>query len=313
MAALASPARTRLPDESEYFGKSEVSQAQNSENQNNGFDQQGGARLKAGITRRACSFRRLDFSRGSPGMRPGALTRPARGLGPQPLDLASWQGDADLSDPFEFDPVDRLGVEAREVDLRFGLAALDGFQITLSGRQPDRRFLAVEVRRRMALFFVDHNNVAAFVFRQHGIAHHFKGDGFLRDGEGQLDFAEALRRHLLVFRFDDRPCADASHDRHRIQLEILDDGRNLRGLDQADFGQYLGNRAGADAHGHCQTTLGLARLFKSPLDHSDIQHATIFLNFRKEINSDFPKLDLTLISEYQKLTAWSRQQPSSRN
>src|SRR5260370_34561117 len=97
----------------------------------------------------------------------------------------------------------------------------------------------------------------------------------------------------MVFGLDDRPCADTSHDRHRIQLEILDDGRNLRSLDQADFGQYLGNRAGADAHGHSQTTLGLARLFKSPFDHSDIQHATIFLNFIKEIISDFPKLDLT--------------------
>ena len=43
-------------------------------------------------------------------------------------------------------------------------------------------------------------------------------------------------------------------------------------LDQADFGQDLGNRARADAHRRCQTALGLARLLESPLDHPDIQH-----------------------------------------
>src|SRR5713101_1096272 len=303
----------RLLGRSKYFGKSEISQVQNSENRNNGFGQQDRARLEAGIARRAGSFRRLHFSRGGPGMRPGALARPARGLGPQPLDLASWQGDADLPDPFEFDPVDRLGVEAREVDQRGGFSPLDRLQITLAGLQPDCGLFPVEARRRMALFPVDHDNVAVFVFRQHGIADDFKGDGLLRDREGQLDLAQPFRRHLFMFGLDDCPGADAAHDRHRIQLEVIDDGRNFRGFDQASFGQDLGNRARADAHRRRQTALGLARLFKSPLDHSDIQHATIFLNFRKEINSDFPKLDLNLISEYQKLTEWSRQQPSSRN
>ena len=49
-------------------------------------------------------------------MRPGALARAGYGLGPQPLDLASWQGDADFPDSFQLHPVDGLGVEAREVD-----------------------------------------------------------------------------------------------------------------------------------------------------------------------------------------------------
>src|SRR5260370_8086629 len=102
--ALALPARTRLRDEGKYFGKSEVSQVLSSENQNNGFDQQDRTRLRAGIARRAGSFLHLDFSRGSPVMRPGALARPARGLGPQPFDLASWTGDADPSAPFSFAP-----------------------------------------------------------------------------------------------------------------------------------------------------------------------------------------------------------------
>src|SRR5450759_1371232 len=51
----------------------------------------------------------------------------------------------------------------------------------------------------------------------------------------------------------------------------FDDRGNFRRLDQADFGQYLGNRARADAHRRCQAALGLARLLKSALNHPDIQ------------------------------------------
>src|ERR1700682_5788065 len=248
----------------------------------------------------AGSFRRLDFPWMNPDLRPGTLARAGGGFGPQAFDLAPWQGDADLPDPFQLHPVDRLGVEAREVDQRGGFAPLDRLQIALAGLQPDRGLFPVEARRRMALFPVDHDNVAVFVFRQHGIADDFKGDGLLRYREGQLDLAQALRRHLFMFGLDDRPGADAAHDRHRIQLEVIDDRRNFRGFDQARFGQDLGNRARADAHRRRQTALGLARFLKAPLYHLDIQHAAIFLNFRKEINSDFPKSTLTFISEYQK-------------
>src|SRR5712675_1955656 len=85
------------------------------------------------------------------------------------------------------------------------------------------------------------------------------------------------------------PSADTAHDRHRIELEVIDNGGNFRGFDQAHFGQDLGNRARANAHRRCQTALGLARLLKAPLYHLDIQHAAMFLNFGKESNADFPK------------------------
>jgi hypothetical protein len=233
-------------------------------------------------------------------MRPGTLARAGGGFGPQAFDLAPWQGDADLPDPFQLYPVDRLGVEAREVDQRGGLSPLDRLQIALAGLQPDRGLFPVEARRRMALFPVDHDDVAVLVLRQHGVADDFKGDGLLRDREGQLDLAQPLRRHLFMFGLDDGPGADTAHDRHRIQLEVIDDERNFRGFDQARFGQDLGNRTRADAHRRCQTALGLARLLKAPLYHLDIQHAAIFLNFRKEINPDFPK-STAFISAYQKL------------
>src|ERR1700688_4939212 len=42
------------------------------------------------------------------------LARARRRLGAQPLDLAPRQGNADLPDPFQFYPNDRLGVETGE-------------------------------------------------------------------------------------------------------------------------------------------------------------------------------------------------------
>src|ERR1700730_2639833 len=237
-------------------------------------------------------------------MRPGTLARAGGGFGPQAFDLAPWQGDADLSDPFQLHPDDRLGVEAREVDQSGGFSPLDGFQITLAGLQPDRGLFAVEAGNGVAQLVVDHNNVAVFVFRQHGIAGDLKGDGFFSDRERQFDGAETFRRHLLVLRFDAGAGADAAHHRHRIQFEIIDDGLDFRRLDQAGVGQYFGHRARANAHRGRETPLGLARLLQPPLDHPDIQHGASFPNFRNDSNSDYPKSSLTLISEYQKLMAW---------
>jgi len=62
----------------------------------------------------------------------------------------------------------------------------------------------------MALFPVDHDDVAVFVLRQHGVADDFESDGFLRDREGQLDLAQPLRRHLFMFGLDDGPGADTA-------------------------------------------------------------------------------------------------------
>ena len=58
----------------------------------------------------------------APGMRLGGLACAGRGLAAQALDLAPGQGDADLPDPFQLHPVDRLGVEAREVDQHAGFS-----------------------------------------------------------------------------------------------------------------------------------------------------------------------------------------------
>ena len=216
-----------------------------------------------------------------PGMRPGGLARPRSGLDPQPLDLTPWQGDANLADPFQPDPVDWLGVETGEVDDAGGLSALDRFQVALARLQPDRGLFPVEARNRMALLPENHDNVAIFVFRQHGIARHLKGDGFLGDRERQFDIAETLRRHLLVFRFDVRAGTDPAHDRHRIQLKIINDRRDFRRLDQPGVGEDFGNRAGPDAHRRRQTAFGLARLRQPPLYHPDIQHGAIFSEFQK--------------------------------
>jgi hypothetical protein len=87
--------------------------------------------------------------------------------------------------------------------------------------------------------------------------------------------------NLLVFRLNDCACADPAHDRHRIQLEIIDNGLDFRCLDLADFGQNFRNRARTDAHRDGQTALGLARLLQPPLDHLDIQHGAIFSEFQK--------------------------------
>src|ERR1700676_3381623 len=257
------------------------------------------SRLEADPARITRVFEPSSFLWRTPGL--GGLAAPRRPLGTQPLDLAPWQGDADLADPFQFHPVDRLGVEAGEVDEAGGFAPLDGFQVTLAGLQPDRGLFPIEARWGVALLPVDHDNIAIFVLGQHGIAGHLKGDGFLGNREGQFDLAEAFRRHLLVFRLDDGAGADPAHDRYRVEFEIIDDGLDFRRLDQTDFRQDFRNRAGADAHRNGQTTLGLARLLQSPLDHPDVQHAGILLNFRSKINSDFQKSDLTGISEYQKI------------
>src|SRR3954451_5350473 len=153
----------------------------------------------------------------------------------------------------------------------------------------------------MALLTVDHDNVAVFVFRQHRIASHFKTDGLFRNREGQLNLAQAFRGDLLVFRLYRRAGPNPAHDRHGIEFEVVDDGRDFRRLDQAQPRQDFRHRARTNAHGRRQTALGLARLLQSPLDHPDVQHGTSFPNFRNYSNSDYPKSSLTLISEYQKL------------
>src|ERR1700677_1240125 len=126
---------------------------------------------------RACLGGRFPVVRS--GMPFRGLARSRRGPGPQSLDLAPWQGDADLADPFQPDPVDRLGVETGEVDDAGGLSSLDRFQVALAGLQPDRGLFSVEARNRMMLLPENHDNVAVFILWQHGIAGHLEGDGFL--------------------------------------------------------------------------------------------------------------------------------------
>src|SRR5260370_172324 len=159
-----------LSRRNQYFRKSEISQADNSENQKKRLPRETRARGPARIRRATLTSSRSSFLRCAPAMGLGRLACPGRGLGAQTLDLAPWQGNADLPDPFQFHPVDRLGVEAREVDLGGGFPPLDGFQVSLAGLHPDPGFFAVEAGDRMALLPVDHNNVAILVFRQHGIA-----------------------------------------------------------------------------------------------------------------------------------------------
>src|ERR1700689_2362730 len=159
----------------------------------------------------------------------------------------------------------------------------------------------------MALVPVDHDNVAVLVFRQHRIAGHHKGNGLLPNGERQFDLAEALRRDLLVFRLDHRAGADTAHDRHRIQVEVIDDGLDFTRLDQADIPQNFRHCARAHAHGGRQTALGLARLLEPPHDRPDIQHGATFQygatlpNFGREINYDYQKKRLTFNSEYRNI------------
>src|SRR5579863_5848135 len=129
---------------------------------------------------------------------PGASRR----LRTQPLDLAARQRDADFADPFQLHAGDWLGVEAREIDDLRRLSPLDRLEVTLAALQTHGGFLAEKARQRMPLVAIDHDNVAIFIFRQHGITHHLEGDGFFRDREGQFDFAEPLWRHLLEFGTD---------------------------------------------------------------------------------------------------------------
>src|SRR5258706_15661809 len=82
------------------------------------------------------------FFLGPPGMGFCRLACPAGGLGPQTLDLAPRQGDADFPAPFQLHPVDRLGVKAREVEQGGRFSPFDGFQVTLAGLQPDRGLFA---------------------------------------------------------------------------------------------------------------------------------------------------------------------------
>src|SRR5271156_4567157 len=94
-----------------------------------------------------------EGSRNHPGARSwraalGGPAGPGRGPGPQPLDLAPRQGDADLADPFQLDAGDRLGVEAREIDDGRGLSPFDGFQIAVAGLDPHRGLFALEARDR---------------------------------------------------------------------------------------------------------------------------------------------------------------------
>jgi hypothetical protein len=49
-----------------------------------------------------------------------------------------------------------------------------------------------------------------------------------------------------------------------------------------------------DTHRRCQTALGLARLLEAPLYHLDVQHAALFLKFRKEKKFRFSEIDCPL-------------------
>src|SRR6202051_977087 len=89
-----------------------------------------------------------------PAMRLGRLACPARRLGPQTLNLAPGQGNADLADPFQLYTADRLGIETREVDLRRRFSALDRLQISLAGLQAPRGLFAGETRQRMGVLAI---------------------------------------------------------------------------------------------------------------------------------------------------------------
>src|SRR5438045_8535975 len=116
------------------------------------------------------------YSDDSPGNQlPAVFSRPAGTpvglsvalgrLGTQAPDLAARQRDADLADPIQLYPVDRLGVKAVEVDQIRRFSPLDRLQITLTGLEPHRCFLAIEARQREALLAVNHDNIAIFVLR----------------------------------------------------------------------------------------------------------------------------------------------------
>ena len=191
----------------------------------------------------------------------------------------------------------------REVDRARRFATLDRLQVALAGLQPHHGFLAEEARKRVPLFPVNHDHVAVFVFGQHGIAGHLESDGFPRDRKGEFDLAEALRRHLLVFRLDDGARTDAAHDRHRIEPEIFHDRPDFGGLYQPEARQDLGNRPGAHAHGNGKTALALARSLQRPFDRGSVQHGHPFFpksrhpsllpNFGKNSNYEYQKYDLT--------------------
>src|SRR5262249_54803167 len=159
--------------------------------------------------------------------------------------------------------VDRLGIEARQVDRISRLAALDRLQVALAGLQPYHSFLAEEARERVPLFAVNHDHVAVFVLRQHGIARNLKGDGFSGNREGEFDVPETLGRDLLVLRFDGGAGPDPAHDRYRVESEIFHNRSYFGRLDEPDAGQDLGNRARPYAHGPGQPALTLARSLES--------------------------------------------------
>src|SRR5260370_38740766 len=96
------------------------------------------------------------------------LAGPGGGFGPQTLDLAPRQGDADLPDPLQLHPVDRLGVEAREVDQGGGFSPLAGFLVTLAGLQPARGLFPVEARQVLALLPKSDKSVATLGLWPHG-------------------------------------------------------------------------------------------------------------------------------------------------
>src|SRR5882757_2666056 len=114
----------------------------------------------------------------------GRLARPRQRLVAQAFDLASRQSNADLADPFELYTADRLGIEAREIDQCCRFSPLDRLQIALAGLQAHGGFLAVEARERMMLLAKNHDNIAIFVFWQHGIAGNLEGDGLFGNREG---------------------------------------------------------------------------------------------------------------------------------
>ena len=66
--------------------------------------------------------------------------------------------------------------------------------------------------------------------------------------------------------------ADASHDRDRIQLKVLHNQRNFRGLDEADTREYFRYGTRPHPHGGREPALGLPRPLQAPFDHLDIKH-----------------------------------------
>src|SRR4051794_16288103 len=101
-------------------------------------------KLRIGESPGGCRLRTALSVRGAAAMGFSRLARPCCRFGPQTVDLAARQRDADFPDPFQLHSRDGLGVETGEVDHGGGFSPVDGFQVALAGLEPDRGLLAVE-------------------------------------------------------------------------------------------------------------------------------------------------------------------------